>query len=303
MKKLYHFCLSSGNEVMFRCEEDFIRAFNCYAVALHYTDSQSLADALMTNHFHGCAYSADIRGLIYGYRSAYSRYFNSKYHRKGAFGEKYPFIIDVVGTYHRLSALSYVKRNPLHHGVVPTPFAYRHSSANAIFRKELGKEDVTDLLDRRHCYRYLPRRAEIPQNYKMASNGLLLRESVMDVEQVEYFYGSPRNYLFYMNRLSGEEWDREQEKEGGELITLDKIETGISLQELSVMKRNELGRENYSVLSDMMLCMHIDHEILPRYGVQSVYQLTEQQKKEIGNTLWQTLRARRDQIVRCLAML
>ena len=125
----------------------------------------------------------------------------------------------------------------------------------------------------------------------------------MDVEQVEYFYGSPRNYLFYMNRISGEEWDREQEKEGGELITLDKIETGISLQDLSVMKRNEHGRENYSALSDMMLCMHIDHEILPRYSVQSVYQLTEQQKKEIGNTLWQTLRARRDQIVRCLAML
>ena len=106
-----------------------------------------------------------------------------------------------------------------------------------------------------------------------------------------------------MNRISGEEWDREQEKEGGELITLDKIETGISLQDLSVMKRNEHGRENYSALSDMMLCMHIDHEILPRYSVQSVYQLTEQQKKEIGNTLWQTLRARRDQIVRCLAML
>lgn len=302
MKKLYHFCLSSGNEVMFRSEEDFIHAFNCYAVALHCTDSQSLADAQMTNHFHGCAYSSDPKGLIHGYRSSYSRYFNRKYHRTGNFGEKYPFIIDVVGTYHRLSALSYVKRNPVHYGVAPTPFAYRHSSANAIFRKALGKEDVTDLLDRRNYYRYLPARAEVPPHYKMHSSGLLLRESVMDIEQVEYFYGSPRNYLFYMNRLSGEEWDREQEKEAGELITLDKIESGVSLHDLTVMKRNELGRENYSALSDVMLCTHIDNEILPRYGVQSVYQLTEQQKKEIGNILWKTVRAGRDQIIRCLAM-
>lgn len=302
MKKLYHFCLSSGNEVMFRCEEDFIHAFNCYAVALHYTDSQSLADAQMTNHFHGCACSHDIRGLLFRYRSAYSRYFNNKYQRSGNFGEKYPFVIDVVGTYHRLAALSYVKRNPVHHGVSPTPFAYRHSSANAIFRKELGKDEVADLLDRRSYYRYLPDKAEVPLHYKMNSSGLLLRESVMDVEQVEYFYGSPRNYLFYMNRLSGEEWNREQEKESSELISLDKIEHGINLQDLSMMKRNELGRENYSTLSDMMLCMHIDNEILPRYGVQSVYQLTEQQKKEIGNTLWKTVRAGRDQIIRCLVM-
>ena len=287
---------------MFRSEMDYIRGFNCYAVALARTGSIGLVDSLMSNHFHGCVETDDIRKLIYYHRASYSRYFNKKYCRHGALGEEVPFVIEVVGVYHRLAALSYTLRNALHHGVSPTPFAYPFNSSNAIFREELGKSPVTDLLPRNKFYHTLPDKAEIPYHYRMDKSGLLLRESVIDVQQVEYFYNTPRNYLFYMNRLSGEEWEKEQQKEGGEIFTLQRIESGVRMNDISSMLRNESGRENYRVLSDLQLCNLIDEHILPQHGVRSVYQLDSRSKIDIANHLWQKYRVSRDKIERCLVM-
>lgn len=302
MRKLYHFCLSAGNEVMFRSDEDYIRGFNCYAVAVARTGSVALVDSFMSNHFHGCALTDDIRDLCYHYRTAYSRYFNRKYSRRGPLGETVPFVIDIVGVYHRLAALSYVLRNPLHHGVAPTPFAYPHNSANAIFRTELGKSPVTELLPKSKFYHTVPDKAELPQGYKMDRSGLILRESVIDVQQVEYIYGSPRNYLFYMNRISGEEWEKEQLKDGASALTIDKIETGVRMSDVQSMLKNEFGRGDYRAMTDIRLCNLIDNEILPQYGAGSVYLLDEKTKREIANDLWSEYRLPREMIVRCLAM-
>ena len=255
MKHLYHFCLSAGNEVM-------------------------------SNHFHACVETDKIKELIYHYRTAYSRYFNRKYHRSGSLGERVPFVIDVVGVYHRLAALSYTKRNALHHGVAATPFAYPYNSANAIFRMELGKS----------------LKADVPAHYKMNRKGLLLRESVMDIQQVEYFYNTPRNYMFYMNRISGEEWEQEQEKEGGRVLNLSQIESGVKMNDLSSMLKNEYGRRNYTSLSDISLCEMIDSEILPLYGVQSVYQLDKDSKNRIANHLYMNYHVHGDRIRRCLVL-
>ena len=302
MKKLYHFCISAGDEVMFRSQEDFTRAFNCYAYAISQTESNALADSFMSNHFHACAESADIRDLIFHYRASYSRYFNRKYMRRGALGERMPYIIDVVGVYHRLAALSYTLRNAVHHGVSPTPFAYQHNSSNAIFRKELGKDNLIELLPRHKYHMFLPDKVSVPDHYVMSKSGLLLRETVIDVQQVEYIYGSPRNYIYYMNRITGEEWEREQLKDGGTILTLSDIETGVSMNELSAMLRNEHARENYGAISDMRLCEIIDNEILPQYGVLSVYHLSEKAKCKIANDLWSRFRVSKDMLKRCLVM-
>ena len=70
MKSVYHFCFSS-DEVMFRSDEDYVRAFNCYALALLKTESLSLADA--TTFFFGgkernehliCYLRSDFRTVI-----------------------------------------------------------------------------------------------------------------------------------------------------------------------------------------------------------------------------------------------
>ena len=52
MKKIYHLCLSSHREVLFRNEEDFTIGFNYLAEAAFYTESRLLADGFMSTHWH-----------------------------------------------------------------------------------------------------------------------------------------------------------------------------------------------------------------------------------------------------------
>ena len=119
MNKSYHICLSSKSEVLFRSNEDYYRAFNSYALALLKTNSTSLADAFMSNHFHAVVQTDNIVSVGRAFRLAYTMYFNKKYNRTGQLGNPYFFYLEIDGLYHHLAALSYVMRNPLHHGVSP----------------------------------------------------------------------------------------------------------------------------------------------------------------------------------------
>lgn len=110
----------------------------------------------------------------------------------------------------------------------------------------------------------------------MSENGLFLRESVLDTVQVENMYVTPRAFNYYMSRRSGEEWEKEQEKDNiaGKPISLETIETGIKGQTIATMLTYENGRADYRKISDIDLCTEIDRNILPAYGKMSVYHLS-----------------------------
>lgn len=302
MKHLYHLCLSSENELLFRTDEDYHRAFNCFALALYKSNSIGLADAFMSTHLHVCVETADPKYLMFLFRAAYSRYFNRKYCRKGPLAERCFHQLEIVGQFHRLAALSYVLRNPLHHGVSPTPFEYQHSSANCIYAEALGKKIEKDLMSQRHRKRFLPDKAQIPATYKMGSSGLLLRESVLDIAQTEYFYSTPRNYLYYMNRLSGEEWEREQSSESSSPILINTIETGYCNQEYRTMRKHEYGKSDYRRISDITLCTMLDKEILASYGSCSIYQIPLKEREKLANMIWSKYHADKEQLKRCLVL-
>ena len=152
MKK-YHFCISGGDEIIFRSEDDYIRAFNTLALAVSETGSSLFADAIMSTHLHGCVRTDNLQLLLSRFWKSYTRYFNSKYHRQGTLGAL-PYVVEIRGFYHWMTAICYVLRNPVHHGVSPTPFAYRHCSANAIFRKETGKVDDIVVMPRKSYYNF-----------------------------------------------------------------------------------------------------------------------------------------------------
>ena len=93
MKKTYHLCLSGGDEVLFRDQEDYNRGFNCFALALYKTGSTGLVESFMSTHSHMMAETEDPYGLMYSMRMPYSKYFNYKYGRQGRLGEKHHFHI------------------------------------------------------------------------------------------------------------------------------------------------------------------------------------------------------------------
>lgn len=310
MRKTVHLCLSSHDEVMYRNEEDLNMGFNCLALAVLETGSRLLAEGFMTTHHHNLVQTDHHRELMYRSRYAYARYFNAKYGRKGQLGEKTYFSLDVEGLHHTTAALNYVLRQGLHHGLAATPFEYPHCSVNAIFREELGKHKDAQLIRDSGRYLYLPRNRSVPSDkYRMSANGLLLREDIIDTTYVEEIYISPRNFLFQMNKVSGERELEEQRKENDTPpVTMDRIEAGVSDFDAKRSQIFEQGRIDRGWMTDLELCEVIDRRIVPRYlkkdppqglddrsdprkePTTSIYKLSETQRAEIGNGLWKESR-------------
>lgn len=304
MKKTYHLCLSAGKEVLFRDEEDYRRGFNSFALTLYKTGSTGLVESFQSTHCHMVIQTEDPSWFMYRMRQSYSKYFNHKYQKTGRVGEKHHFDMEINGLHHHLAAMTYVLRNALHHGLVPIPYAYPHCSVNAIFQKEMGKKPTGDLLDERYFHRHIGRKAEWPRHYKMSRSGVFLRESVLDIVQVENMYASPRSFNYYMSRKSGEEWEKEQEKDKTEVgpIKLENIENGVIDQTTEKMLIYESGRNDSRAVSDIDLCTEIDRKIVQKYGKSSVYHLSRKEKEEIGNQLYRMYHLGEAQIRRCLAM-
>ena len=305
MKKTYHLCLSAGDEIMFRDLEDYYRGFNCFAIALYKTNSTGLVESFMSTHMHTLIQADSPKDFMMRFRMLYTMYFNKKYGRYGKLGEKQHFTMEVVGYHHMLAAMSYILRNALHHGVAPIPYAYPHCSANAIFMREMGKRPEENLLPQKSHYKYLGRTAEYPESYKMSESGVFLRDSVLDIPQVENLYVTPRMFNFYMTRKSSEEWEAEQgkDKNSSPLINIQSIENGVNTDSIEKLLVFENGKADYRKLSDIDLCTDIDRNILPKYGKRSIYQLSVKEKTQIANSLYGTRHLSSEQIRRCLAIL
>ena len=290
---------------MFRDLEDYNRGFNCFAIALYKTNSTGLVESVMSTHMHILIQTDSPKDFMMCFRMLYTMYFNKKYERSGRLGENLHFTMEVVGYHHLLAAMSYVLRNALHHGVVPIPYAYPHCSANAIFMHEMGKRSEENLLPQKSYYKYLGRTAEYPDSYKMSRSGVFLRESVLDIPQVENLYVTPRMFNYYMSRKSSEEWEAEQgkDKNSSPLINMQTIENGVSTDSIEKLLVFENGKADYKKLSDIDLCTEIDRNILPKYGKTSVYHLSSVEKTLIANHLNNSLHLPTSQIRRCLAML
>lgn len=304
MKKNYHLCLSAGEEAMFRDAEDYHRGFNCFALALYKTGSTGLAESFMATHSHQLVQTDCPEDHMHCFRQSYTTYFNHKYQREGKLGEKCHFSMEVVGYHHLMAAISYVLRNALHHGVAPIPYAYPHCSANAIFRKEMGKFLSEKIIPKQSCYKYIGRRAEFPDSYKMSESGIFLRESVLDIPQVENLFVTPRAFNYYMTRKSSEEWEKEQAKDGNAWppVNLVNIEEGVLIHKPEQMLVFENGKADYRRISDIELCTELDALARNRYGRHSVYQMSLREKEEVAEHLHRVRHLCDSQIRRCLVL-
>jgi hypothetical protein len=169
----------------------------------------------------------------------------------------------------------------------------------------MGKQPCEKLLPEKSYYRYIGKRAEYPSHYKMSQEGVFLRESVLDIVQVENMFVTPRNFDYHMGRKTSEDWYKEQEndKSDSPIIRLETIEHGVNLHSIESMLIHESGRSDYRKISDMDLCEIIDKKILPDYGRKSVYELSMSEKTRLADYLYRTYHLGKAQIRRCLAML
>ena len=302
MKESYHICFTSHSEVLFRDEEDHGAFVNLMALRAYALGVEVLVDAEMSTHVHLNIFTET--PLLYAgqLRASYTKYFNRKWGRVGRFGEKGTYVMKVCGFNHQMVLENYILRNGLHHGAAATAFGYKHCSSRELFAEDICFSSAKAAGFSRHeIASFLPRRSEFPDQYQMDENGVFLRKSFMELRRAEQYYGSPRNYLYQMNRLTDEDWIKVQLDDGsGDPITLSSVEMADE-KSVAAMLRNEHGRQfSRSRLQDIDVCTLIDNDILQRTS--SVYSLSAKQKSSIARQLKYEFHLPESQIARCLVL-
>ena len=303
MRQIYHSIITSHEEVMFRSDVDIGMFINLLALHSYRDHVDVLVDAELSTHAHLGLFAEAPVEFMWKLRISYDRLFNKKYGRCGRLGEKGAFLSAISGTNHICTFFTYVGRNGLHHGLSGTAFGYPHSSAKSLFVNELGLFKPKSLIiSREEIASIIPRRYEFPDSFAMNENGVFERTSFLSTQMTEAYYGSARNYLYQMNRLSGEEWLKDQSRDGNGIppLGLADIEPSYSVEDLL---KNESGRGfRPDRPTDMEVCKLIDCDFVVRYGASSVYHLTDSQKQSIFKELRYERHLPEAQIRRCLVL-
>lgn len=307
MKYLYHLGISCHNSTLFRDEEDIRCITNILALTAFSVQIEIWADALMATHLHLIVFGEESRVFNMGRRLKLRI---TKYHR-GRHGGQGPlfdppiFILRLEGANHILAAISYVLRNGLHHAQSNTPFGYEPCSANSLFREDLGKTPLKRITSRAEIAASLPRFSVFPDHFALDENGMLLRDSFEELQRVELYYKTPRSFLFQMNRLSSDDWQKEQMQDDSSEppVTLATIEPGSDEKSLTFWLSNEKSYQSRKDRKlDIDVCKIIDRDLMNRYPGKSFYQIDSDQKASLANILQHDYHLPLSQIRRCLAL-
>ena len=285
---------------MFRSEEDHGMFLNLMALRGYSTGSEWLMDAEMSTHAHLNAFTDCPNKLASQLRMSYTKWFNYRHDRKGRMGQKGSYILEVKGIQHQMVLENYIGRNGLHHGAAPSAFGYKYCSARELFAEELGfTPDHAASFSRQEIASMLPRHSEFPDHYQMNESGIFIRKSFMEIRKAELCYGTPRNYLFQMNRLTGDDWIEDQAKDNtGPPLTLAILENA-DADTMEKLLRNETGRYfRPDRLQDLDVCKLIDNDLLKNTA--SVYTISDTHKRRLFRILREEFRLPVAQICRCL---
>lgn len=205
-KKLYHLCVSAP-EIMFRVPEDYIQGINRACLSAYRNNTELLAYAFMSNHFHIIAETNNPDVFIGSMRNGYTKWFNNKYARKGPLGYNGFHSVELTNLNHILDGTTYVLKNGVHHNVVTYPSGYPYCSAKYYFMKELGIHvEYTPLTTWKEQRKHVPWTTKLPPGYTLDKSGLFIQEYILQCDMVEHYYGSVGKFTFYMNKSSSNEW-------------------------------------------------------------------------------------------------
>ena len=339
MKTAKHLCFTSHKEVLMRDSHDVGVMINLIALNSWKHGIQILADCEMSTHVHLIVIGVqdEASGFVRDIRKQYTWHVNVKYGRPKhfRFGEKGFFELDIHGNSHIQTALSYVLRNPLHHGVTTTPFAYPYSSVNDIFPIEMGKLERphldggrhpelrlrrdgswrkyergnmqivgNELIDSRSTIAgYLPRYASWPEEWKMSKDGVFIRPCFEELRQTEMLFISPGAFQFCMFRKSDENWLQEQNLDANGLppIKLSSIEPFSSEPAIRQYQVNEKASAFRKIApNDFEICRIVDYDIVPAFKCHSVYELSDAQKHTARAILTHEMHISEAQAKRCV---
>ncbi len=338
-ERTYHIVFSPGNGLICRDTQDYILFQNFIAFAVLRDGCMLLAYAVMSTHAHIAVVTAWPWSFIHRLRTSYTTYFNKKYRRKGSVCGKQVYCMPVDGWYAQKALVSYILRNPMHHGVAGTPFGYRHTSLGAYFRKELSmadtqrdtSEDGNPGFDEhpglngnpgpRGCPRSKPK--EDPGSKGKAGVAekdggpcfvrMRTSEGFVDLPvetcgrvRLEYFVNAGRTeHLFRTARTflhSMVRWNTEDwEKEQANEASLVTLRSIEPDPSFPIeqMRAYENGSFRPGT-SDEEVCGYVDHTVLPQMGLGSFVGLDPVRRRGLVSVLMKRFHISAEQALRCL---
>lgn len=209
MKNYHHLC-NKGNRILFRDSQDVIYFINKFAIAVTSYNMNVLAMTTMSTHFHAIFYDAgnkQLDKLILKLKRVYAIYYRNKYGR-GLHNVIEMTYREFFGQESLEREMLYVLRNPMHHYVMSSPFAYAFSSAYSLFQEELTDANVLDdYVSQYRTPRQLSNREfkrifgaeKASEHLRINTNGMIAFDSFINRKLARSVWG---NFKYFINGIT-----------------------------------------------------------------------------------------------------
>ena len=221
--RFFHVC-TNGNALpwMFKDNTDFITGINRIAICRHLTKVNVISYVLMDNHIH-CLLQGTMpqcKDFINKYKQLTGKYIYSRHSITGHLRGLESRIIPIEDEENLLAVLAYIDRNPTVAGYRYLPSEYPWGSARYLFRapssnaimgtspdmQRKSLQNMTSGIRRiaelpvRERYSLLGTRIELPQEWMVDENGMIIPSSFWDPSTVESIFKTPGRYLYFLSK-------------------------------------------------------------------------------------------------------
>ena len=276
---------------MFRGRQDYIRFINSMALLADKYEVRILAFAVMSNHYHIGLMADSFERFSHSLKVSYANYYRSRYNSR--IPASSTFTLEAVGNLHIVALLSYILRNPVHHGLVGHPFAYPYSSASSYFTY------MSSLYSIGHHPAIKREKTRAPDTFVSDREGMIDPMSFVDFRMVETLYATSGRFMYCLSRYSGPKWEMDQLEEDASAlpVTLRNVESqGVDYDECL---KNERGHGKL-LIPDQLICEWVDSVMVPGYDCRSFAELTPMQLKEVSRKIRSKWNVSDEQFRRCL---
>jgi hypothetical protein len=183
-------------DIPFGTDEDKIYAMNSIAICAYANGMEVVCLEVNDTHLH-----AILRGdRIDDFRSGLKRRLTTHSRKEGEnpSGEYFIAAGEIQSRNELLTKIIYTFRNCLdfYRGA---PWDYPWGVGNMYFVKRKTEGTALSEFSRRERYRILECRYDLPDNWRIDNNGLILPSSYIDVDNVERLFGSVRAFLAFLH--------------------------------------------------------------------------------------------------------
>lgn len=187
--------------IWFKDDEDFKAGMNFAAICSLQSPVEILSFILMSNHVHfvlGCDRQS-ARDYIDSFKKSHAFYLFQKYRLKESLRRNKVDITRVGPEDESLErAIAYVQMNPVAANVCMTQEAYPWGTGASFFQIGAPSGEKLSSFSCRACHRMFHSKADIPADWELGENGIILPRCYVNVKEVERLFRTPKRMSYFL---------------------------------------------------------------------------------------------------------